>query len=274
MESSIKDLAHLMRGRPTLVLSGAGISTESGIPDYRGPNGSLRTRHPMQYREFVGSADARRRYWARSAIGWARVGKARPNAGHIAIARLEQLGIVSGVITQNVDGLHQAAGSRRVLELHGSLAEVRCLSCGLPEMRDHLQGRLLKENPEWGSLPVEAAPDGDAEISPETMASFSVPSCLHCGGVLKPDVVFFGESVPKPRVEAAWGMLAESGVLLVVGSSLAIFSGLRFVNQAARENKPVAIVNQGETRGDEVAAVRIKGRLGDVLPLLLDALEG
>ncbi len=274
MESTVQDLAHLMRGRRTLVLSGAGISTESGIPDYRGPNGSLRTRHPMQYHEFVGSAEARRRYWARSAIGWAQVGKALPNRGHAAIARLEQLGVVTGVITQNVDGLHQAAGSRRVLELHGSLAEVRCLSCGFLEMRDHLQGRLLEENPGWASSPVEAAPDGDAEIPLETVASFSIPSCLRCGGVLKPDVVFFGESVPRPRVEAAWGMLAEAGLLLVVGSSLAIFSGLRFVRQAARENKPVAIVNQGDTRGDEVAAVRIGGRLGDVLPSLLDALEG
>lgn len=274
MGSSVKALAHLMQGRPTLVLSGAGISTESGIPDYRGPNGSLRTRHSMQYREFVGSADARRRYWARSASGWAQVGNARPNAGHVAIARLEQTGAATGVITQNVDGLHQAAGSRRVLELHGSLAEVRCLTCGLPEMRDHLQGRLLEENPEWAFSPVDAAPDGDAEVSLETAASFSVPSCLHCGGVLKPDVVFFGESVPRPRVEAAWGMLDEAEVLLVVGSSLAIFSGLRFVNQAARDKKPVAIVNQGETRGDEVAAVRIEGKLGEVLPALLNALEG
>jgi NAD-dependent SIR2 family protein deacetylase len=161
-----------------------------------------------------------------------------------------------------------------VLELHGSLAVVRCLSCGLPEMRDHLQGRLVEENPEWASTPVVSAPDGDAEVPPEAVASFSVPGCLQCGGILKPDVVFFGESVPKARVEAAWGMLAEAEVLLVVGSSLAIFSGLRFVNQAARENKPVAIVNQGETRGDEAAAVRIEGRLGHVLPSLVDALEG
>jgi NAD-dependent SIR2 family protein deacetylase len=274
MQSSVEALAHLMRGRPTLVLSGAGISTESGIPDYRGPNGSMRTRRPMQYREFVGSEDARRRYWARSAIGWIRVGTALPNAGHAAIARLEQIGAVTGVITQNVDGLHQAAGSIRVLELHGSLAEVRCLSCGLLEMRDHLQARLVQENPAWASSAAEAAPDGDAEVSAETVASFSVPGCLRCGGVLKPDVVFFGESVPRSRVEAAWGMLAGAEVLLVVGSSLAIFSGLRFVSQAARENKPVAIVNQGETRGDGMAAVRIEGRLGDVLPSLVAALEG
>jgi NAD-dependent SIR2 family protein deacetylase len=274
MQSSVADLAHLMRGRATLVLSGAGISTESGIPDYRGPNGSMLARRPMQYREFVGSADARRRYWARSAVGWARVGAALPNAGHSAVARLEQLGAVTGVITQNVDGLHQAAGSRRVLELHGSLAEVRCLSCGLPEMRDHLQARLVELNPAWAWGAAESAPDGDAEVPTGTTASFSVPGCLRCGGVLKPDVVFFGESVPAPRVEAAWRMLAGAEVLLVVGSSLAIFSGLRFVSRAARENKPVAIVNQGETRGDGMAAVRIEGRLGEVLPSLVDALEG
>jgi NAD-dependent deacetylase sirtuin 4 len=273
MQSTVADLADLMRGRQTLVLSGAGISTESGIPDYRGPNGSMRTRRPMQYREFVGSEDARRRYWARSAVGWTRVGTARPNAGHISIARLEQRGLVTGVITQNVDGLHQAAGSSRVLELHGSLAEVRCLSCGRLELRDHLQARLVRENPAWASSAGEAAPDGDAEVSVDTVASFSVPACLHCGGVLKPDVVFFGESVPTPRVESAWKMLAGAEVLLVVGSSLAIFSGLRFVSRAAREKKPVAIVNQGETRGDDVAAVRIDGRLGDVLPSLVDALQ-
>ena len=272
MQSPVEALACLMRGRRTLVLSGAGISTESGIPDYRGPNGSLRTHRPMQYGEFVGSPDARRRYWARSAIGWTRVGAALPNPGHAAIARLEQLGFVTGVITQNVDGLHQAAGSVHVLELHGTLAHVRCLSCGRLEKRNHLQARLLEENPAWASAPAVAAPDGDAEVSAETMASFSVPSCLYCGGVLKPDVVFFGESVPRPRVESAWKMLAGADVLLVVGSSLAIFSGLRFVRQAAQENKPVAIVNQGETRGDDVAAMRIDARLGKVLPALVEAL--
>jgi NAD-dependent SIR2 family protein deacetylase len=201
------------------------------------------------------------------------VGQALPNAGHVAIARLEELGVVSGVITQNVDGLHQAAGSRNVLELHGALAEVRCMSCGLLELRNHLQGRLLAENPGWDFAAVEAAPDGDAEISPEAAAAFSVPTCMRCGGILKPDVVFFGETVPKPRVETAWKMLAESEVLLVVGSSLAVFSGFRFVEQAVRENKPIVIVNQGETRGDEAAAVRIEGRLGEVLPSLQSAFE-
>jgi NAD-dependent deacetylase sirtuin 4 len=158
MQSSVEALAHLMRGRRTLVLSGAGISTESGIPDYRGPNGSMRKRRPMLYREFVASADARRRYWARSALGWTRVSTALPNAGHAAIARLEQLEFVTGVITQNVDGLHQAAGNICVLELHGSLSEVRCLSCGLPEMRDHLQARLVEQNPVWASTAAEAGP--------------------------------------------------------------------------------------------------------------------
>ena len=272
--SSVDALALLMRGRRTLVLSGAGISTESGIPDYRGPQGALRNRRPMQYREFVGSEDARRRYWSRSAVGWSRLALARPNAGHSALARLEKAGAVVGVITQNVDGLHQAAGSQRVLELHGTLAAVRCLSCGHSEPRDSWQARLLADNPGWAAPADEAetAPDGDVELAPGLAAAFSIPGCLHCAGVIKPDVVFFGESVPAPRVEAAWSMLSAADALLVVGSSLAVFSGLRFVERAARDGKPVAIVNQGSTRGDRHAAVRVQGRLGDVLPLLAQVL--
>jgi NAD-dependent SIR2 family protein deacetylase len=177
------------------------------------------------------------------------------------------------VITQNVDGLHQAAGSVRVLELHGSLASVRCLSCGREETRGGYQDRLLAANPGWQPAEVsEAAPDGDAEFGGAHEAALVVPGCLPCGGVIKPDVVFFGESVPVPRVEAAWSMLDDSEVLLVVGSSLAVFSGYRFVERAARDGKPVAIVNQGETRGDDQASVRIEGKLGEVLPVLAGAL--
>jgi NAD-dependent deacetylase sirtuin 4 len=262
-----------MRGRRTLVLSGAGISTESGIPDYRGPQGTLRARQPMQYREFVGSEDARRRYWARSSIGWARLADARPNEAHRAIARLERAGFILGVITQNVDGLHQAAGSVRVLELHGSLAEVRCMACGRAEPRTDFQARLFSANPGWESPAAVTAPDGDVDLVPELAAEFSMPRCLYCQGVLKPDVVFFGESVPTARVEAAWAMAAEAEVLLVVGSSLAVFSGFRFVDRAFREGKPVAIVNRGETRGDGMATIRIDGRLGEVLPRLAVALS-
>jgi NAD-dependent SIR2 family protein deacetylase len=274
-DPSIQNLAHLMRGRKTLVLSGAGISTESGIPDYRGPRGTLRVRQPMQFREFAGSEDARRRYWARSAVGWARLAEAQPNEAHRAVAGMELSGFVLGVITQNVDGLHQAAGSRRVLELHGSLAAVRCMACGRDERREDFQARLVAQNPQrWDPNPsAVTAPDGDVDLAPELTADFSVPRCLHCQGVLKPDVVFFGESVPAARVQAARGMAAEAEVLLVVGSSLAVFSGFRFVDRAFRDGKPIAIVNQGETRGDAMASVRIEGRLGEVLPRLAAALD-
>jgi len=271
--ASLDDLVALLRGKRTVALTGAGISTESGIPDYRGPQGTLRTRQPMQFREFAGSEEARRRYWARSAVGWARLAAARPNDGHRAVAAMERAGAVVGVITQNVDGLHQAAGSRRVLELHGSLAEVRCMACGRGEARVDFQGRLISANPGWRPDNVAAtAPDGDVELAPGIEAAFSVPRCIHCQGVLKPDVVFFGESVPAVRVQAAWDMAAVADVLLVAGSSLAVFSGFRFVDRAFREGKPVAIVNQGETRGDGLASVRVEGRLGEILPRLAAAL--
>jgi NAD+-dependent protein deacetylase sirtuin 4 len=266
--AAVGSLAALMRGRRTLVLSGAGISTESGIPDYRGPQGTLKHHKPMQYREFVGSAEARQRYWARSAVGWTRLAAARPNSAHRALADMERAGHLLGIITQNVDGLHGAAGSRHVLELHGTLALVRCLSCGVAEERPAFQARLQEANHGWEAGTVVVAPDGDAEIDPGLVGAYVVPACLRCGGVLKPDVVFFGENVPSERVDEAWAMTAEAGVLLVAGSSLAVYSGWRFVERAARDGTPIAIINEGETRGDAVAAVRIEGRLGDVLPRL------
>jgi NAD-dependent SIR2 family protein deacetylase len=229
----------------------------------------------MQYREFVGSEEARRRYWSRSAVGWSRLALAKPNAGHAAIARLERGGAVTGVITQNVDGLHQAAGTLQVLELHGTLALVRCLSCNRTETRESYQARLIERNPGWAPAGLEAAvaaPDGDAELAFPQDAALAVPACLHCPGVIKPDVVFFGENIPRARVETAWSMLSGADVLLVVGSSLVVFSGFRFVERAARDGKPVAIVNEGQTRGDGMAALRIEGRLGEVLPLLAEAL--
>jgi NAD-dependent SIR2 family protein deacetylase len=229
----------------------------------------------MQYREFVGDEEARRRYWARSAAGWSRVEAARPNAGHLAVARIERAGAVTGVITQNVDGLHQAAGSRRVLELHGTLSLVRCLDCGEAERRDGFQGRLLTENPGWSPPRADlVAPDGDAELPAESERGLRIPACSRCAGVLKPDVVFFGESVPAERVEAAWSMLEAAELLLVLGSSLSVFSGYRFVERAARVGTPVAIVNLGRTRGDELASIRIEGKLGAVLPELAEALGG
>ena len=273
---ALSEVATTLRGRRVLVLGGAGVSTESGIPDYRGPESRKTPRNPMRFQQFVSSEAARRRYWARSFAGWQRVADARPNAGHRALAALEATslsagGQLTGLVTQNVDGLHQAAGSRRVLELHGSLAAVRCLACGALGSRRLLQRRLQDLNPEVTARPVELAPDGDAELSEQLEATFTVPPCV-CGGVLKPDVVFFGENVPKPRVLRAYELLAQAEVLLVVGSSLTVFSGYRFVVQAAKDGKPVVILNQGETRGDAAATLKVSGRLGEVLPNLLEQL--
>lgn len=278
--------------RPVLLLTGAGISTESGIPDYRGPSAPRRPGRPILYQEFLRSEAARRRYWARSAVGWPAVRAARPNRGHEAVARLERGGVTNGVLTQNVDGLHQAAGSRKVLELHGSLAWVRCLSCGLLEPRELTQERLLALNPALAEViaarGAELRPDGDAELRPdgeaelrpdgddELPAEFGeellVPPCTRCGGVLKPDVVFFGENVPRERVARAYELLAEAGSLLVAGSSLTVLSGYRFVTAAGRDGKPVVIANDGPTRGDGDAGLVISGRLGTILPALAERL--
>jgi NAD+-dependent protein deacetylase sirtuin 4 len=276
---SLDALLELLRSGRVVILSGAGCSTESGIPDYRGPQGRLRPRSPIQYGEFVRDPGARIRYWARSAVGWPRFRAALPNAAHRALARLEEGGVVRGVITQNVDGLHHAAGSGRVIELHGSLAFVRCLACGGRTRRDAFQERLLALNGAWlerrsGGVEAEPAPDGDAELLPSDLDGFRVPGCEACGGVVKPDVVLFGESVPRECVEGAWGLFEEARVVLVVGSSLAVFSGRRFVLRAEKEGVPVAIVNLGPTRADDVAAAKVEGRLGDVLPRVADALVG
>jgi NAD-dependent deacetylase sirtuin 4 len=268
---AIRSLASLMRGRGTLVLSGAGLSTESGIPDYRGPTSRARPPQPIKYQEFVASEEARKRYWARSALGWPRMRQALPNRGHYAIARMEMAGVVQGVITQNVDGLHQAAGSAALLELHGGLAKVMCLRCGSTEDRPAMQNRIFSLNPGWADDPSVIAgiqPDGDAVIDPALIGSFRVPVCLRCGGPLKPDVVLFGENVPRKRVEAAMEMVDRAQVLLVVGSSLATYSGLRFVVRASDAGKDVAIINLGPTRGDRYAAVRIEAPLGEALPAL------
>lgn len=276
------DLIDFLRGRRVVVLAGAGCSTESGIPDYRGPETSKRPRKPMQYQEFVRSAEARVRYWARSAIGWPRMAAAKPNATHYALARLETAGVVCGVITQNVDGLHHAAGSRRVVELHGSLAVVCCLDCGDRQPRGLFQDRLLALNAEWADWlagvwrgdQVEMNPDGDVELPASAMADFIVPACAACGGVMKPDVVFFGENVPRARVDEARQVFEEGDLLLVTGSSLTVYSGRRFVDRARSDGVPVAVINMGPTRADEVASVKIEQRLGQVLPELADALIG
>jgi len=259
-------------GRRLAVLTGAGCSTESGIPDYRGPGTAARARNPIQHREFVGSAAVRARYWARSLRGWPRIRDARPNLAHHALADLERAGRLTGLITQNVDRLHHAAGSRAVVELHGALERVRCLGCGAAIPRAEVQERLLALNPGWPVAAAGFAADGDAELADDAVAGFQVADCQACGGVLKPDVVFFGGSVPRATVAEATGMVDRAGALLVVGSSLAVFSGYRFVRHAAAAGLPVVVVNLGPSRADPLATVRVDGRAGEVVPALAAAL--
>lgn len=264
-------LARLLQGRRVVALTGAGMSTESGIPDYRGEGSAKRARAPMQYRELVGSDAARARYWSRSVAGWARFSAAEPNAGHRALAELEGAGLVHGLITQNVDRLHHRAGSRRVVELHGALDEVRCLACGVLEPRSVVQARLLAMNPGFEAS-VELLPDGDVELDPDLAERFQVVDCRACGGMLKPNVVFFGENVVPSVRDAAWALYDHAEVLLVLGSSLTVFSGFRFVRRAAEDGRPIAIVNVGATRGDALAHVKVEARTGELLPALADAL--
>jgi len=245
--------------RPLLVLTGAGISTDSGIPDYRGPGAPVRT--PMTYQEFVSGERSQQRYWARSHLGWSRMGTARPNAGHHAVAALEAAGRTTLTITQNVDGLHEAAGSRNLCALHGRVADVVCLGCRATCSRASLAERLEALNPAWLARhrDVASRPDGDVDL--DETGGFVVPGCPACGGVLKPDVVFFGENVPKPRVERCYAAVDAlpdvSGAVLVLGSSLAVMSGFRFVRRAARLGVPVVIVNRGTTRADDLATVKL-----------------
>ncbi|MFC8225380.1 NAD-dependent protein deacetylase [Streptomyces sp. NPDC057287] len=263
--TDLEPLADVLGTGGVLVLSGAGMSTESGIPDYRGEGGSLSRHTPMTYQDFTADVQARRRYWARSHLGWRTFGRARPNAGHRAVAAFERHGLLSGVITQNVDGLHQAAGSTGAVELHGSLARVVCLSCGAFSPRHELARRLEEANA--GFAPVAAAmnPDGDADLTDDQIGDFHVVPCTVCGGVLKPDVVFFGEAVPPSRVELCRRLVREAASLLVLGSSLTVMSGLRFVRQADEAGTPVLIVNRDPTRGDRHALTRIALPLGTAL---------
>jgi NAD-dependent protein deacetylase/lipoamidase sirtuin 4 len=264
-------LIEMLRNRVVTVLTGAGCSTESGIPDYGGLASRYR-RTRVQFTEFTRDPAARARYWSRSMIGWRAVANARPNAAHVALASLEHAGSVAGVITQNVDDLHQHAGSQNVVELHGSLSWVRCLQCGAIESRSDVQQRLQALNPGYGSDALEAlAPDGDAELR-EHAGTFRVPGCAICDGTIKPDVVFFGESVPRDRIAKAWSVYERGEVLLVVGSSLAVYSGYRFVQRASRDGRPVAIINLGPTRGDADAALKIEDHVGPVLESLVHEL--
>lgn len=272
-------LDRLLRGRRAMVLTGAGLSTDSGIPDYRGPETRHRARNPIRYNAFVDDGDegdaARQRYWARASRGWPRFAGAQPNANHAALVRLEAAGHVAGIVTQNVDGLHQRAGSRRVVELHGSLYAVRCLGCDYRTDRHAVQRALLAMNPGFDRhLLLEITPDGDVEIDPAVVATFRAPACPYCDGALKPDVVFFGESVPLRTSSAAWDVYDAADVLLVAGSSLAVYSGLRFVHRAAKDGKPVALVTLGETRGDACCTLKLDAPLAAVLPALADRLAG
>ena len=257
-----------------LVLSGAGLSTESGIPDYRGPTGLARRATPMTYQTFTGSAAARRRYWARSHLGWRHIARAAPNDGHRAVAELSRRGRLAGIITQNVDGLHQAAGASEVIELHGSLHRVICLSCGQRTARADLHRRLAAANPDWAPESTAAInPDGDAVLADDVTKSFRVADCLACRGVLKPDVVFFGENVPRPRAEACYATVERASSVVVLGSSLTVMSGFRYVRHAAKLGLPVMIVNQGPTRGDTYATATLDAPLGQVLTALVAGLE-
>ena len=254
--------------RRLFVITGAGCSTDSGIPDYRDVTGGWKRPQPVTYQAFVGELATRQRYWARSLVGWRRFGSAQPNGAHRALLRLEQQGKLTLLLTQNVDRLHQAAGSSNVIDLHGRLDRVRCLQCEARLVRQDFQEALLQANPAWALLDAADAPDGDADLEDQNFSSFMVPPCPHCGGMLKPDVVFFGENVPRERVANASLALESADAVLVVGSSLMVFSGYRFVTAAARAGKPIAAVNIGHTRADALLSFKVEESCADALSFL------
>jgi NAD-dependent SIR2 family protein deacetylase len=265
-------LVDLVSAGNAVILSGAGLSTESGIPDYRGPTGLARRATPMTYQTFTADAVARRRYWARSYLGWRHIARATPNAGHLAVAEFSRRGLLAGIITQNVDGLHQVAGATGVTELHGSLHRVICLDCGQRTSRGELDRRLAAANAGWDAEAPLLNPDGDAVLDDEAAASFVLADCTACGGVLKPDVVFFGENVPRPRVLACYALVEQASALVVLGSSLTVMSGFRYVRHAASLGRPVVIVNQGATRGDSYATATLDAPLGQALAAVVSRL--
>ena len=266
---ALEMLVDLVGDGGVVVLSGAGLSTESGIPDYRGESGRRRRAEPMTYQTFLGSAAARRRYWARSHLGWRHIARAVPNAGHRAVTELQRRGLIAGIITQNVDGLHQAAGAQQVIELHGSLDRVTCLTCGQRTSRELLDRRLRTANPGWHAQVSAIKPDGDADLADDQIDAFDTVDCEGCGGLLKPDVIFFGENVPRPRVQECYALTERAHTLLVLGSSLTVMSGYRFVRHATELDIPVAIMNQGQTRGDAHALLTLDAPLGSTLTALL-----
>ncbi|MGC5165932.1 NAD-dependent protein deacetylase [Luteimicrobium sp. DT211] len=272
--AAAQDALAVLRGRRLAVLTGAGISTDSGIPDYRGPDSP--PRNPMTYQQFVGDEGFRRHYWARNHVGWQHVNRTTPNAGHRALVRLEEAGVVTGIITQNVDLLHEDAGSRNVIDLHGRYDRVICLQCGRVISREHLAQRLDALNPGFvesvaGDVAdIEIAPDADAVI--ERTAHFRPAPCEFCGGILKPEIVYFGENVPRERVDRAFALVDDADALLVAGSSLTVMSGLRFVRRAAKNGQPVVIINRGPTRGDDLATVKLDTGTSETLTAIADAL--
>jgi NAD-dependent SIR2 family protein deacetylase len=271
--AAVDQLSALVGAGGVVVLSGAGLSTESGIPDYRGPRAvGAKRPTPMSLSEFTANAAARRRYWARSHAGWPVFDGAAPNAGHRAVTALQRAGLVDGIITQNVDGLHQAAGADHVLDLHGQLRRVICLSCGASTARHALQQRLDAANPGRAGGTARLQPDGDVDLPEDVVEEFVVVPCDRCGGVLKPDVVFFGENVPADRVAAGYALVDGASSLLVLGSSLTVFSGRRFVMRAVANSQPVAIVNDGPTRADDLVTLRLVTRLGAALNHIADRL--
>lgn len=271
--SAVVRMIECLAGQRVAVLTGAGVSTDSGVPDYRGPGSPRRT--PMTFEQFTGSAAARQRYWARNHVGWRFIDSRSPNAGHRALAELERCGAVSAVITQNVDLLHTKAGQRHVIDLHGTYQSVVCMDCGDRSDRRTLADRLTELNPAFGAGTdidgLEVAPDADAIV--HDVCQFRVADCSKCAGVLKPDIVFFGESVPKDRVAAAYAVVDAATALLVAGSSLTVMSGLRFVRHAAKQGKPVVIVNRGATRGDDLCSLKIDAGCSPALGTLAEKLS-
>ncbi|WP_280981843.1 MULTISPECIES: NAD-dependent protein deacetylase [unclassified Bradyrhizobium] len=257
------------RHQRLFILTGAGCSTNSGIPDYRDSNGNWKRTRPVTIQAFLGEAGTRQRYWARSMVGWRRFGRAAPNGAHRALARLEEQGKCELLLTQNVDRLHQAAGSRQVIDLHGRLDVVRCLGCAATMPRERFQGELARRNSAWLEFDAADAPDGDADLDHEDFSSFTVPACEACGGVLKPDVVFFGENVPRDVVASARAHLEQADAMLVVGSSLMVYSGFRFVRMAKQRGLPIAAVNLGRTRADELLALKVEDQCETALSFLL-----
>lgn len=263
------------RHRRLFVLTGAGCSTDSGIPDYRDEAGEWkRVARPIMLQEFMTSERARKRYWARSLVGFRRMRGARPNDAHHSLASLEHRGHLSQLVTQNVDGLHQAAGSCNVIDLHGRIDVVRCLQCGQRIPRQQMQSDMERRNPGFAALDAVEAPDGDADLEDARFETFEVPACHGCGGMLKPDVVFFGENVPRERVRQAMGAIEVSDAMLVVGSSLMVYSGYRFVKAMADAGKPIAAINLGRTRADDLLTLKVADRCATALSFLMTPLQG